>query len=64
MPDAAGVPGALGELLERPASSSACLFRSGRLHARELVEADAISPSDPRPFAGVPIAIKAQDAAY
>jgi amidase len=74
-----------GDLLVRPALELAGLLRSGRVHARELVEAalvrleeqedrinafsfidaeralaaaEKISPDDPRPFAGVPMAIK------
>ncbi|MDP9409566.1 MAG: amidase [Actinomycetota bacterium] len=74
-----------GDLLARPALELAGLLRSGRLHARELVEgalrrleerersinafcfvdaeralaeAEGIRPDDPRPFAGVPIAVK------
>ena len=78
-----------GDLLVRPALELAGLLRSGRVHARELVEgalrrleerecgvnafcyvdaeralaeADEISPDDPRPFAGVPIAVKSSAA--
>ena len=77
------------DLLVRPALELAGLLRSGRLHARELVEgalrrleecepgvnafchldaeralaeAEGISPDDPRPFAGVPIAVKSSAA--
>lgn len=78
-------PGTSGSLLVRPALELAELLRSGRVHAREpvdaalrgveerephlnafsfvdgeraLARAGAISAKDPRPFAGVPIAIK------